>query len=125
MIPALAWKEYREQRGLWLAIGILAWLLALNIALLARGGLEAAPNDVFVRQTIVGLLFSLMVTQGVVCGAHLLAGERDAGTLAFLDTLSSQRFFLWTTKLIVGSLLTVAQALVLYGLALFLRMGNS
>src|SRR4029077_1028830 len=48
--------------------------------------------------------------------------ERDAGTLAFLDALSSQRFLLWCTKLIVGSLLTVAQALVLYGLAVFLHV---
>ena len=76
MIATLAWKEYREQRGLWLAIACLAALLALTIGLLAKGGLTGANNDRFIHDTVIGLLFSLMVAQGIVCGRPTLNGRR-------------------------------------------------
>jgi len=124
MIASLAWKEYREQRGIWLAIALLAGLLALNMGLLARGGFAEAHNDVFVREIVIGVLYSLMVAQGVVYGAQALANEKESGSLGFLDALSSQRYPLWHTKLVVGSFFTLVQGLVLFGLILALQMGN-
>ena len=70
----------------------------------------------------MGLL--VMVAQGVVCGAQLFAGEKDAGSLAFLDMLSSRRFPVWRTKLLVGTVLTLLQALVLGCIMLVLKLGN-
>src|SRR5437016_5114622 len=52
VIRTLAWKEYREQRGLWLAIVLLGGLLAFNLSLLAKGGLWEAHNDTFVREVV-------------------------------------------------------------------------
>jgi hypothetical protein len=124
MIATLAWKEYREQRALWLAITVLALLVTLNIGLLARAGLAGAHDDIFVRDAIFSLLCALIVAQGVVVGAQAFAGERDAGTLTFLDILSSRRSLLWSTKLTVSAIALLVQALVLFGIVLFLQMGD-
>jgi ABC-type transport system involved in multi-copper enzyme maturation permease subunit len=122
MIATLAWKEYREQRGLWLAIAVLALLLSLNISLLAKAGIAGAHLDLMVTEMVVGLLYALMIAQGLVCGVQLFAGEKDTGTLTLLDNLSRERSRLWRTKLIVGGIGTLIQALVLFGIAACLQM---
>jgi hypothetical protein len=123
MIGTLCWKEYREQRGLWLAIALLAVLLAVGLGSLARGGLGGLASDTNIRPAVLAVLFSLMIAQGVVCGAHMLAGEKEAGTLAFLDVLASQRYPLWRTKLVAGSLLTLAQAVAIFALMWTMNLG--
>jgi hypothetical protein len=124
MIRTLAWKEYREQRGLWLAIALVAVLATLNIGLLARGGLERASHDTEIRMIMLAVLFNLIAAQGLVCGAQLFAGEKEPGTLAFLDVLSGLRRPLWRTKLLVGTLLTLGQALVLFVIIYVLQLGS-
>ena len=43
-----------------------------------------------------------MMAQGIVCGAQLFAGEKDAGSLAFLDMLSSRRLPVWRNQVACG-----------------------
>ena len=62
MIRTLAWKEYREQRGLWLGIALIAVLATFNMGLLARGGL--ASHDAVTRMIMLGVLFNLIAAQG-------------------------------------------------------------
>lgn len=123
MIPSLCWKDYREQRSLWLAILFLALLLALYVGLFLPPSTHAGGRD-FLRDAVTGILFSLMLAQGVVCGAQLLAGEKETGTLAILDILASQRYPIWRTKLVVGTVLTLTQALVLSSVVLVLKLGS-
>ena len=54
---------------------------------------------------------------GLICGAMLLAGEREMGTLPFLDALPGLRRQLWRAKCLAGVLLVIAQVAVLMGLA--------
>lgn len=114
MIRTLAWKEYREHRAVWAVMAI----LAVGVI----GGLT------FFRQSIgwevwhwssaaIGFLLSAMY--GIVCAAMVLAGERESGTLGFLDSLSPSRTPLWRTKFWVGAVLTMAQALVIGILLIF------
>lgn len=125
MTAVLLWKEYRQQRAVWLAIAFLALFLAICLAeTLGQGnGLQ-----VYQEERLSGLLNwlvrSLSVSFGIVSGALLLAGEIDDGTLVFLDTLTGRRGPLWTRKFLAGVLLTLSQSLVLAGLALGLGFGS-
>ncbi len=123
MIRTLAWKEYREQRGLWLAIAVMGAILSVAVSSFARGGISQVANDSFVASFVIGLFITLMVAQGIVCGVQLLAGEKETGTLAFLDALSILRFPVWWTKVLVGLAFVLAQALVLFVIAQALNVG--
>jgi hypothetical protein len=104
MIAALAWKEYREQRAIWILMACLSVLLFVTISTLVH------DNSVFL--VLLTNYCLIAPTYGLVCGSMLLAGEREAGTLAFLDTLTGQRTRLWGTKLAIGAALTLGQAAV-------------
>jgi ABC-type transport system involved in multi-copper enzyme maturation permease subunit len=123
MIRTLAWKEYREQRGLWIAIAVMGAILSVAVSSFARGGISQVANDSFVASFVIGLFITLMVAQGIVCGVQLLAGEKETGTLAFLDALSVLRFPVWWTKVLVGLGFVLAQALVLFVIAHALNVG--
>ena len=58
----------------------------------------------------------------LICGAMLLAGERENGTLPYLDGLPGWRRRLWLGKFVSGAVLVLGQAVFLMGLcaALFL-----
>ncbi len=125
MILTLCWKEYREQRGLWLAIALLAVVLVVGLGEgLSQYGLWGAHQDPDTRSLLGGLVISLVLAQGVVCGAQLLAGDKEAGTLAFLDALSARRAPLWHSKLAAGIVLTLLQAVVLAAMMIYLRFGS-
>lgn len=75
----MVWKEYRQQRGLWLVLAACA--LALQVVIVCAEMLDnrsAAPEVLFA----IGLMFSCWFALG--SGATLFAGEHDAGTY---DTL--------------------------------------
>ena len=55
LLKTLAWKDYREQRTIWLAIAGLAVVLSLGIGALAKGGFAFAQHDLFVIRTIIGV----------------------------------------------------------------------
>ena len=124
MMRVLAWKDYRELRGVWLAIALLAVVMSVGIGSLARSGLAGAASDPAVRDIVVGLFFALVAATGIVFGAQLFAGEKDTGALVFLDGLSGDRKRVWQSKLLVGACLTLAQAGVLFGILTGLGMDH-
>jgi ABC-type transport system involved in multi-copper enzyme maturation permease subunit len=107
MLSVLLWKEYREHRIVWAALAFVAAASLLFLPfVMAPGGLESHPD---VRNILRVLVIALAWTYGLVCGAMLLAGEREVGTLPFLDALPGLRWRLWLAKCIAGLLLVAAQ----------------
>jgi hypothetical protein len=118
MIAAIVWKEWREQRTIALAVlafGVLALVLTAQFA-------EASTGGRFLEQigTREMMALGLAFLAGIVCGAMLLADEKEAGTLEFLDSLPCRRRSLWLGKVVFGLILTVVQCSILGGLALLL-----
>jgi len=107
MTGVLVWKEYREQRLVWLAMAV----LALGVLVLVDGPSQAPM--------VLTVLFCILVyTYGLVVGAILLAGEREAGTATFLRVLPASRLALWRVKAATGGALVLAQVLFLWLLLL-------
>lgn len=116
MIHVLLWKEYREQRAVWLTL-----LLVGAAALFGMAQLMApSPTLSFhpVNESVISVAVLLVWTYGMVCGAMLLAGERESATLIFLDVLPVRRVQLWAVKGLVGLLFLLGYAVALFGFAL-------
>jgi hypothetical protein len=125
MNHVLLWKEYRQQRAIWLAIAFLAIFLVVVLALtMGHGGGPQAFRDDTIRTTLMMTVLALGVAYGIVCGSLLLAGEKEDRTLDFLDGLSGQREPVWRKKAAAGLLFTLAQGLVLVLLILVLGIGS-
>lgn len=125
MNAVLLWKEYREQRMLWLAIAVLAVVLVMILAeVLVPGGLWDGAVEGRMDSGVAVVAVCLAVAYGVVCGAFLLAGEREAGTLSFLDAHTDRRGGLWRAKLAAGALLTLTQSAYLSVLIVGLRFSG-
>jgi hypothetical protein len=120
MIGPLVWKEYREQRPLWLAAAAVATLL---LAALARWfgpyGTRAGTDP---HQMLVVAAALMAWTHGVLCGAVVFAGEAESATLPFLDTLPVCRRRLWRAKCLTGCALLLGQAVFLAAVLVALRM---
>jgi hypothetical protein len=88
----------------------LAFVAAASLLFLpfvmAPGGLESHPEVPSILRTMI---IVLSWTYGLICGAMLLAGEREVGTLSFLDALPGLRWRLWSAKCLAGLLLVFAQ----------------
>ncbi len=115
MLRAIVWKEIREQ---WLIGGSLVVLgsgALVAAASLAEPPMPDAPRSDVIRHLGAGLLATLMlsVTAGMVCGGAVFAAEREAGTMAFLESLPASRWWLWVAKLVAGVGLAAAQIAVL------------
>lgn len=119
MMRTMLWKEYREHRIVWLAMlavncGGLIGLSQMDQMLFSRGGES--------KLTMLGPMAALLVWgYGMVCGAMLLAGEREEGTLSFLDMLTASRLRIWLVKGQIGLLLLAGQIVVLCGCLAGLR----
>jgi hypothetical protein len=114
MIYPLAWKEYREQRTVWLILAAACLLATYAVAQIFGPIFVADLNrDVFV--SLVVLVLSTTGVYGVVCGALLLAGEDEAGMRPFLHRHAGWRFRLWVGKFLVGAAFSVAFGLALSG----------
>jgi len=103
MIRALLWKEYREQRFVWLVF------VLLSAVLLPFCFLWQDEERGYVCLTIVMVAAA---TQAVVSGAMLTAGEREEKTEAFLDLLPVRRGPLWWGKLLAGLVLSLSLCLL-------------
>jgi hypothetical protein len=115
MILALPWKEVREHRAIWITMVLMT--LAMGIGLAKIVAIENPVGAVVVQAlTILGMA----ATYGVVCGAMMLAGEHEGGTLVFLDVFLGRRGLLWIAKFLIGIVLALAQGLtvgaILYAL---------
>src|SRR5437867_925556 len=85
VLLTLCWKEYREQRMVWLAIALLAAVVIVVPTLfLASGDGAGLWNDQGLRFSLFVTMLALTVAYGVVSGGMLLAGEfiLDASLLA-------------------------------------------
>jgi hypothetical protein len=121
----ILWKEYRQQRAVWLAILILAVLLVVILAeILGKGSGLQVYRDERLRSTLLTVVLCLVVAQGMVSGALLLASEKEDGTLVFLDNLTGKRGPIWISKCAAGVFLTLSQGLVLAGLAVGMGFGS-
>lgn len=114
MNRAILWKEYREQRWVWLCIAFLgcAWILGFDRLFFAVGAMSAGGfateegrEASFSAPAVGGLVLARMYA--LVCGSMLLAGEREARTAAFLDGLRVARRELWRGKVWAGVTLLV------------------
>jgi hypothetical protein len=112
MMRVLAWKECREQRTVWVAMLALAFLvvLAMPAALATPGMGQLGATEL---QMVIAVALLTAGVQGLVCGAMMLAGEREGGTLPFLDALAGRRTGVWWAKFLCG----LAFTLVLGGTA--------
>jgi hypothetical protein len=110
MIRALMWKECREQRAAWLAITAIGTALIVVTAQWLQGGAGPTPDSRAAYLVAGALLLSWCY--GIVSGAMLLAGEREDGTLEFIDSLPVWRARLWRVKGLAALGLLVAQAAV-------------
>ncbi len=107
MIRAIVWKELREQGLIGLTLMVLGSGILVAAATLAEPATQGAtPADV-VRFLGAGLLAALLlsVTAGTVCGGALFAGERESGTMGFLESLPVSRWQLWKAKIAAGTIL--------------------
>lgn len=85
MFRSLVWKEYRQQRWVWLALASVPLIgIPLLVNLTKPEGLPTDRYTVFGIQIILILCLVLAAMDGAVCGALLLAEERESGTLRSL-----------------------------------------
>lgn len=103
MMLTLLWKEFREHRSIWLTMVVMTGLLGLGVAQIP--GIQDPSGQ-------VGLaVLAMAAVYGVVCGSMMFAGEREGGTLVFLDIFLGRRDLLWLGKFAIGALLVVTEAL--------------
>jgi len=122
MIRTLAWKEYREQRPVWLALAVLGIVLLVGLWVILGPPGSGSPNRM--DNALGGIAVVVAFTYGLVCGAMMLAGERETKTLPFLDYLEGKRARLWNTKVVTGVVLTLTLAMLLAGVATALGAGQ-
>jgi hypothetical protein len=101
MIVSLAWKEYREHRIVWVFMALVAVVLIVLVTQVYPAlNIGSRPGDTAMYLLVAAV--GSVLTYGVVCGAMLLAGEREGSTLAFLDALTGRRLPIWFAKLVPG-----------------------
>jgi len=123
MMQAILWKEYREQRSVWVTLAVFGGAGLYGLARLLESDSLMAYHD-GLRAPLAGTAVLLAWTYGLVCGAILLAGEREGATLTFLDMLPVRRFQLWLGKCASGLVLFLAQVAVLTGVLIGLDAGE-
>jgi hypothetical protein len=114
MILPLAWKEYREQRSIWLIL-LATSLIALYavVQIFAPAAATQIHRDLLVVMVVI--LVATAGIYGVVCGSLLLAGEDESGMQPFLHRHAGWRFRIWIGKFLIGSILTITFGLALAG----------
>jgi ABC-type transport system involved in multi-copper enzyme maturation permease subunit len=101
VIVSLFWKEYREHRSVWIAMALLAVIsLAVAAEALLPQGIKGASEDNVA--SLVGGALILTAMYGLVCGAMMLAGERESRGMGFLEALPLSRAELWWSKCLFG-----------------------
>ncbi len=108
----LVWKEYRLQRGFWVAMVVGAVLLhLLVIAFSLRASQEGRTIWLFDVSMLLAALYALG------CAATLFALEREAGTYGFQRSLPVSASGVFFSKVTFAVASTAAMLGVLFGLA--------
>jgi hypothetical protein len=110
MSAAIVWKEYRQQRAIWLAVTILAIGL-VEVLIAALGSTTDWQHSTETQITVVMLIAA--ASFGIFSGACVLASEKEDGTLDLLSGLTGRDGVIWRSKLVAGLILTFTQSLVL------------
>src|SRR5262245_13775200 len=114
MMRVMLWKEYREHRTIWLAMAMVNGGILFGLPMLEELWGLSRRDDKLLMLGPTAIL--LVWVYAMVCGAMLLAGEREGATLDFLDTLPVTRLRLWMLKGPIGLLLVGGQVILLCGL---------
>lgn len=110
MLRATLWKEYRDQRLFAVILVVAGGALMFAVSRLT------SPSSIHASILEDGQLATWLILAwacGLICGAMLLAGEREAGTQEFLDTLPGNRWRGFAFKLVAGLAVLTAECLVL------------
>ena len=120
---ALVWKEWRQQRWIFLSLAGLAYALLLSAIIVDRYGFgfKYGRNDA--AGVLAGSAFLIGVIGVVVLSANAFAGERDDNTDLFLDTIPCSRSKLFWLKLGLV-LFLVLLALIPVGVAALVDTGQ-
>jgi hypothetical protein len=108
MFRRLWWKEARVFWPLWVALGCSAGLVQWFVLWMNQ---EQARSGLLI---VLGPSWAILYAFAV--GAAVFAGEREANTQVFLDTLPASRRMLWTNKVLFALVTTLVLALALTGL---------
>ena len=123
MTRALIWKELREQGTVSIALLVMGCAILVAASVLLDAGDAGKATDL--RSVIVagrlGLVL-LVMTAGTVAGGTLFAGEREAGTLTFLDHLPGTRLGVWWRKMTAGAWLAAVSGAALFAAAFALGL---
>jgi hypothetical protein len=113
MVLTLSWKEFREQWPIWITMVIAGLGLGLILSAInaGRDGISLAALAIL----------GMAATYGVVCGSMMLAGEREAGTMVFLDIFLGRRDLIWLWKFLIGIVLALTQALVVAAVLVYVQ----
>ena len=112
-LSRMLWKEYRQQRTLWLAVV----LLGLVLQLVLRMALASLPEA---SSVVLGVAVYLVPFYLIGCNAILFAGEREERTSDWLASLAAPPLWTLIAKLgfAVVSSLAMLGALLLWGMVL-------
>ena len=109
MLARLWWKDWRTFGPIWLVLGLAAaglqWLLLSTRSEDVRSG------------ALTSAALAWAVFYAFAAGSAAFAGERESGTLGFLDALPVPRAALWLGKATFALASTLGLALLLAGLA--------
>ena len=111
VIRVLVWKEYREQRAVWVAMAVVTAFLILGLPMVLGSGRTVVTADLDSQAFALVLAVIMATAYGLICGSILFAGEEEFRTLPFLDRLTGYRTPLWGTKFLAGYGLVLVHAL--------------
>src|SRR4051794_15635228 len=119
MLWRMIWKEYRAQRGYWLAIAGFSVVLML----LFLGFLSADDPERFLALWTIAI--SLPAVYALGCSAVVFASEREDGTTEMLQIMAARPSRVYLGKVSFSLVSTLALSAFLLAVAWILTGGNS
>ena len=115
----IAWKEYRTQRPLWLAMVVLTLLVQFGYQLAVTVG----GGDVS-EQALFAIAMGAAAVYALGCGATLFATERETGTFEFQRGLPLAWRPLFVGKAGFGAASVLALAILLWSVTIVMAGGR-
>lgn len=112
MFWRVVWKEYRQQRALWLAIAAAGVVMQIGVILYHMLNSVAGLTD-----ALFTVALSVPVLYSLGCGAALFAGEQESGTFSFQQSLPVSAGRVFVGKLAFAAVSALALFPVLWFVA--------